>query len=115
ALAQFANDPFLVLRALSAAGRLLVHDRIPSSLASVPLVGRTERFDLARTHDIVIEISERVFRDLVAAVVSHDRVAVLTSGNVERLLQSLLHALPLEQRLSVSFTTGLKDSPRRPF
>src|SRR5205823_11554078 len=41
ALAQFANDPFLVLRALSAAGRLIVLDQVPSALPSVPLLGRS--------------------------------------------------------------------------
>jgi hypothetical protein len=43
------------------------------------------------------------------------QVAVLTSGHVERLFQATLHALPLDSRLSISFTTSLKESPRRPF
>src|SRR5262245_8645499 len=38
-LVRFAHDPFLVLRALSAAGRLVVYDEIPERLATVPLLG----------------------------------------------------------------------------
>src|SRR5437868_8956366 len=66
ALAPFVNDPFLVLRALAASGRLLVLDRIPNTLASVPLVGRSERFDSTRTQEAMTEVGEKVFGDLVA-------------------------------------------------
>src|SRR5947208_10515573 len=52
ALEQFANDPFLVLRALSAAGRLLVLDQVPSSLPSVPLLGVTPSRDPSRRCDV---------------------------------------------------------------
>jgi hypothetical protein len=114
ALASFSNDPFLVLRALSTSGRLAVLDRVPQTLSGVPLVGRGSQVtDLRQT--IVEEIGENIFDQLSAAVVQHQRVAVVTSGDVERLFQALLHALPENRRLSISFTTGLKDSPRRPF
>ena len=115
ALAHFANDPFLVLRALSAAGRLVVLDRIPRTLSSVPLLGRSETADAVVAQDVVEEVGEKIFHDLVEAVSGTARVAALSSGHVERLFQAILHALPIEQRLNVSFTTGLKDSPRRPF
>jgi len=115
ALASFANDPFLVLRALSAAGRLTVLDKISSSLPSVPLLGRTVKADATLAHSIVEEVGEKIFRDVAQAVAAGGRVAVLTNGHVERLFQAVLHTLPEEQRLTVSFTTGLKDSARRPF
>jgi len=115
ALAPFANDPFLVLRALSAAGRLIVLSQVPSSLPSVPLLGRTVKVDSAFARDVVDEVGEKVFHDLAQAVAGPGRVAVSTSGHVERLFQASLHTLPFEERLSLSFTTGLKDSPRRPF
>jgi hypothetical protein len=115
ALAQFANDPFLVLRALSAAGRLIVLERVPSTLPSVPLIGRTVRIDSALAGDVVEEVGDKVFQNLAQAATTSGRIAVLTSGHVERLFQALLHTLPFDDRLSLSFTTGLKDSPRRPF
>jgi hypothetical protein len=114
-LALFAYDPFLVLRALSAAGRLVVPDRVPTSLATVPLLGRSATID-ARTLQIVIEeVGERTFQEMVEAVRGPTRVAALTSGHVERLFQAVLHDLAPEQRLGISFTTGLKESARRPF
>ncbi len=115
ALAQFANDPFLVLRALSAAGRLIVLEQVPSSLPRVPLLGRTVQLDPALAHQVLEEVGEKVFHDLAHAAAGDSRVAVSTSGHVERLFQATLHTLPLDVRLSLSFTTGLKESPRRPF
>jgi len=115
ALAPFANDPFLVLRALSAAGRLTVLDKISNTLSSVPLLGRTVKADATLAHSIVEEVGEKIFHDVAQAVAAGGRVAVLTNGHVERLFQAVLHTFSDEQRLSVSFTTGLKDSPRRPF
>jgi hypothetical protein len=114
-LARFANDPFLVLRALAAAGRLVVYNQVPEKLASVPLLGRSDRPDASLVSQVLDEIGSRVFDELVDAVGSSESVAVLTSGHVERLFQALFHALPPDSRLSLSFTTGLKTSPRRPF
>jgi hypothetical protein len=114
ALAAFANDPFLVLRALSTSGRLAVLDRMPKTLNSVPLVGRSTH-DRQSQQTAVEEIGEDVFAELVEAAVQPERVAIVTSGDIERLFQAVLNALPIERRLGLSFTTGLKDCPRRPF
>jgi hypothetical protein len=115
ALACFANDPFLVLRALAASGRLAVLDRVPNTLPSVPLLGRSERSGSTLREDVIDEVGEHLFQELLAGAASCQRVAVVTSGHVETLFQALVQALPIEQRLSIAFTTGLKDSPRRPF
>jgi hypothetical protein len=42
-------------------------------------------------------------------------VAVLTSGHVERLFEAVLWTFPVSERSNISFTTGLKESSRRPF
>jgi hypothetical protein len=115
ALASFANDPFLVLRALSAAGRVVVHDHVPERLSTVPLLGRSSTPDPKFSSQVLDEVGPRVFQELLDAIAGPTKVAVLTSGQVERLFQSLLHALPFESRPALSFTTNLKDSPRRPF
>ena len=114
-LARFAFDPFLVLRALAAAGRLVVHDQVPETLPSVPLLGRSERPDASLISQVLDEVGSKVFDELVNAVGNSPSVAVLTSGHVERLFQAILHAFTPDERLTLSFTTGLKDSPRRPF
>jgi len=115
ALERFAWDPFLILRALSAAGRLVVHDNVPDSLPTVPLLGRTGKPDESLARQVIEEIGPKVFDDVVEAVASSKSVAVLTSGHVERLYQAILHPFPPEERLTISFTTNLKDSARRPF
>jgi hypothetical protein len=114
-LIRFTNDPFLVLRALAAAGRLVVHEQVPERLSTVPLLGRSDAPDASLKAQVLEEISPHVFQELVEAVASPSKVAVLTSGHVDRLFQALLHALPFPNRLSLSFTTNLKDSARRPF
>jgi hypothetical protein len=112
---RFACDPFLVLRALSAAGRLVVHDQVPAALLTVPLLGRGDKPDKAVATQVIEEIGPRVFEEIVEAVASSPFTALVTSGHVERLFQAVLHAFPQEDRLKISFTTGLKDSQRRPF
>jgi hypothetical protein len=114
-LARFAYDPFLVLRALAASGRLVVYDHVPEKLAQVPLLGRSEKPDPSLIAQVLDEVGTGVFEELIAAVSSPTSVAVLTSGHVERLFQAVLHAFQPADRLNLSFTTNLKDSPRRPF
>jgi hypothetical protein len=114
-LARFAYDPFLVLRALAASGRLVVYDNVPEKLAQVPLLGRSDKPDPSLIAQVLDEVGTGVFEELVAAVGSPSSVAVLTSGHVERLFQAVLHAFKPDERLNLSFTTNLKDSPRRPF
>jgi hypothetical protein len=115
ALVRFVCDPFLILRALAAAGRLVVLDDVPERLPTVPLLGRSEGPDGALMQQVLDEVGIQVFDELAEAVVTSSCVAVVTSGHVERLFQALLHAHGHEERLKISFTTGLKDSPRRPF
>ena len=115
ALERFAWDPFLILRALSAAGRLVVHDTVPQSLPRVPLLGRSEKPDESLTRQVIDEIGAKVFSDVVEAVATCRSIALLTSGHVERLYQAILHSFSPEDRLTISFTTNLKDSARRPF
>jgi len=114
-LGRFANDPFLVLRALAAAGRLVTLAEVTPTLPGVPLLGTAQPPPPATLAQVIEEISAAVFHEVVAALQASPRVAVMTSGHVERLFQAVLHALPADERLQLSFTTGLKDSPRRPF
>ena len=114
-LTRFAHDPFLILRALSAAGRLVVYEEVPEKLPAVPLLGRSDQPDPSLVSQVLDEIGEKVFHELVDAVATSSSVAVVTSGHVELLFQALLHAFSPAERSSISFTTGLKDSPRRPF
>src|SRR3954464_12748583 len=84
-LARFAHDPFLVLRALAAAGRLIVHDEVPQQLSPVPLLGRSDQPDPNLVTQVLDEVGAKVFDDLVQAVAGSPSVAVVTAGQVERL------------------------------
>src|SRR5262245_21098537 len=114
-LTRFGHDPFLVLRALSASGRLVVHDEVPPKLPRVPLLGRSDQPEATLVPQVLDEVGSKVFDDLTTAVADSPSVAVVTSGHVERLFQALLHAFSPDDRRKISFTTGLKDSARRPF
>jgi hypothetical protein len=114
ALERFENDPFLILRALAAAGRLTIHDPVPSELPTVPLPGRGSASDPALTQQVLEEVTAAVFDRIRRALMEAPRVAVVTSGHVERLFQALIRSFPLHRRPAISFTTGLKDTPCRP-
>lgn len=114
ALARFENDPFLILRALAAAGRLIIYDPVPSELPTVPLPGRSSTSDPSLAQQVLDEVSAAVFDRIRRALMESPRVAVATSGQVERLFQALIRSFPVDQRLAISFTTGLKDTPCRP-
>lgn len=114
-LARFAGDPFLVLRALVASGRMIVYDQVPRDLATIPLIGRAGTGQPEWAADIVAKAGAETIGELTDAVLGEAPVTVITDLVVERLFQTLLHLLDPDQRLDVSFTTGLKPSSRRPF
>ena len=89
--------------------------RCPKSCRASPLLGRSEQAESSLVPQVLDEIGPTVFDDLTDAVANSASVAVVTSGHVERLFQAILHTFTPEERLTISFTTGLKDSPRRPF
>jgi hypothetical protein len=115
ALAHFANDPFLVLRALTASGRLVVYGELPTTLSTVSLVGHSQPRDSELIQSVMEDVGIAAFDQLAGAVATSSSVGVVTNHSVDRLFQALLHTLPLESRPALSFTTSLKDSPRRPF
>jgi len=114
-LERFANDPFLILRAIDAGGRLVVQEQVPAKLAAMSLVGRCEQIDSQVVAQVLDDVGIASFDEILAGLGGTASVAVATSAPVEKLFQALLHALPAETRTKCSFTTGLKHSPRRPF
>lgn len=114
-LAKFAGDPFLVLRALAASGRLFVYDQVPKDLPTVPLIGRASGQQPDFVVDVVNKAGAETIAELTEAVTGLQAVNVITDLSVERLFQALLYHLEPSERLDLSFTTGLKPSSRRPF
>lgn len=105
-LERFAANPFFVIQALSAAGRMPVLDKVPAELPTLPLLGR------ARTSsDVHVEPPA----ELLSAIRSPDPILVVTDQDAETIFQAVLHKLDYAERLTLSFTTGLRPSKRRPF
>jgi hypothetical protein len=114
-LARFGGDPFLVLRALTASGRMLVYDLVPRELATIPLIGRAAGRPPEFVPEVVAKAGAEMIAELSEAVTDAQPVTVITDLAIERLFQALLYQLEPAERLDVSFTTGLKPSSRRPF
>jgi hypothetical protein len=114
ALTRFACDPWLILQAVEASGRLIVYDAIPRVLQPVPLLGRA-KISAARLEAVATEIGAECLAELAAALLDSTPVSVITNISAERLIQAALHQLSERERLDASFTTGLRHSTRRPF
>jgi hypothetical protein len=115
AIERFAGDPFLVLRALTASGRVTVHEQVPRELPSIPLVGRASGEPFDWMPELAAKAGTKAMRELIEAALRNEPATVVTDLPVERLFQAVLHILQPAQRLDVSFTTGLRPATRRPF
>jgi len=115
ALARFDNNPFLILRAIESAGRAAVYDELPQRLRSIPLVGHAGEADVSRLEQQLEQLESEPLISLATAVLESPSVGLATSLSARSLVSALFRLLPREKRLKVSFTTGLRHSPRRPF
>jgi len=114
-LARFANNPFAILRAASAKGMLLVHEHPPGILESFTLAGRTPAVDDGLLAQLADQLGpERVSR-LVSAALSPGIKLLSGANNYAILFGGLLNYFPVECRTELTFTTGLRYSPRRPY
>jgi hypothetical protein len=112
---KFGNDPFLVVRALVASGRLIIYDVVPRDLATIPLVGRAAVEPPPWVAEVVEKAGAEIIAELAEAVTGAEPVTVITDLAVDRLFQTVLYQLQPAERLEVPFTTGLKPSSRRAF
>jgi len=113
ALARFDHNPLLILRAIETSGRLITFEDIPDRIRSIPLVGRTHEATALDGDELQVETDS--LAPVAAAVLKDESLGVATSLPPRRFLSLLLRQIPREERLKVSFTTGLRPSPRRPF
>lgn len=110
-LARFANNPFLVLRALRAAGRLVVFADIPQKLRSLRLVGRAVE---NQNEPDESELPAEALSALADALRNSAAVAV-HGGAAEPWFSALFDQLTPDVRRDTSFSTGLKPTMGRPF
>jgi hypothetical protein len=114
-LGRFANNPFALLRAAWAKGLLKVCDTIPSQLVPFQLAGRTAPVDEGLIGQLIEQCGPTVIGRLLDAVLGEKPVVLIGVQKPEATVAGLLNLLPMSCRGELSFTTGLKYSPRRPF
>lgn len=114
-LARFANNPFALLKAVSAGGSLRVHDTVPRQLAPLRLVGRAAVVDESLLGQLCHDPGPRWMAALVQAALDSPAVAVAGDVSAQRIIAGLINCMPPECRTEFSFSTGLKLSSRRPF
>ena len=120
ALLRFDNNPFLVLRAIEASGRTAIHDDVPPRLRSFPLVGRAVKVerqspDSPLPESLASQVKPDSLAALSAAIAKSESVAVSASLPVRLLFAALMEMISPAERLRLSFSTGLRYCPRRPF
>jgi hypothetical protein len=114
-LADFANHPLAILEALTAAGQIGPLAQLPESLPQIPLVGRASAINPLRLAELVRRPGADALAQLVGQATQPEPLAVSSDVPLERLFSGLFMLLPVRLRLSVSFSSGLRWSPRRPF
>jgi hypothetical protein len=113
--ARFANNPFAVLRAAWAKGALAVHDVPPAKLNAFSLVGRSALVDEGLLGQLADCWGASRVGQLAAASMSESSKLLVGAEKNETLLGGLINCFPLECRPELTFTTGLRYSPRRPY
>lgn len=114
-LARFANNPFAVLRAAAAQGRMQPLERIPPKLEALRLSGKSPAVDHSLLTDALGALGVDQLVALVDAAISNEQLLLIGGRERQQWIAALLNCLPVECRSEFSFSTGLKPSPRRPF
>ncbi len=94
---------------------MTVHDQPPAVLKPFTLAGRSAPVDEGLLAQLADQLGpDRVSR-LISAAVSPGIQLIAGAVNYETLFGGLLNCFPVEFRTELTFTTGLRYSPRRPF
>jgi hypothetical protein len=114
-LDRFAFNPFALLRAALASGVLQVFEQTPQVLPTVRLVGRSPAVDPVLLEQVTKELGSGRMSRLVKCALDHDPLGLVCPPKAENVFAALINCLPLEERRRLSFATGLRYSPQRPF
>jgi hypothetical protein len=114
-LRQFANHPLELLDAVTARHSPDALASIPACLEPLQLRTNAAARDPRLLSQLAAEVGPAALAMLVQGVLTHVGLAVRGPVTTQRLIGGLLDCLPLDCRGSISFSTGLKFSARRPF
>jgi len=114
-LRQFANHPLRLLGTVMTRCSLESLDAPPARLEPLELRETAPAGDPDLLAELAAEIGPTSLAMLVQAALTNVCLAVRGPVAMERLIGGLLDCLPVNCRTSISFSTGLKYSARRPF
>lgn len=114
-LARFANNPFAILRAAAAQGLLQPKESVPAKLDPARLAGKTSAVDQAVIKEVIAKHGVRTLAGLIDGALRSGRLFVIAPQGRLQLISALLNCLPVELRTQMTFSTGLRFSPRRPY
>lgn len=114
-LERFGNQPFRIMQALVAAGRVAVLDPVPDQLDAIPLVGRGSVIRIEEVQRTCETVGAERLASLLCALLKSSTLGVVSPFPAARVMSCAFDLLPVPFRPQFSFTTGLKVSPRRPF
>ena len=111
-LSGYGHNPHAMFGTALALGHLRLRQSAPTTLKPIELPGMSLLADQPNgtTNSRCEELTEQILRHL-----PDERVAVIGIPEPWTMLRHVLSHLPQDVRSSISFTTGLKPSLRRPF
>lgn len=115
ALARFGNNPFALLTAAFAQGSLRIYDELPKELEAFRLPGRAAPVDQSVFLQLQTDPGPAWVARLLSLMIAGQPFAIVGHPQPGCLVAGLINCLPPSCRTEMSFTTGLKYSPRRPY
>lgn len=112
---RFAYQPFAILNAAAIDGRVEVHRSVPKSVVGFRLLGRASPVDRRAVEYVVATIGADRLAALADLSLDGQSLGIIRRISAEKLFSAINSCLPLDQRQSISFTTGLRFSTQRPF
>ena len=114
ALAPFQFNPFPILRAFRSAGRTQPRREPPQTLDTFELVGRASNCSTNTRVAVRTLLADDICEKLMWALAAGQPVYLAGDEALDAAVEAVLQLLD-DDRAEVSFTTGLRISPRRPF
>ena len=115
ALRQFDNHPLVLLDAALPEARRQMPQELPARLDRLDIPEAASAGGTASLAELTAQVGPAPLAMLVQAALTSVGLAVRGPVAAERLIRGLLDCLPVDCRTAISFSTGLKFSPRRPF
>ncbi len=114
-LARFANNPIALLRAALTNGSLRLYERVPERLSAINLPGKAAVLDSALLSRLAVTPGVDWLATLLQAAMQSVSLGIAGGPPAEHVIAGILNCLPPACRTEMSFSTGLRFSPRRPF